>query len=430
MSVKNKIVKGMAANSFGQAITLGSQLLLIPLMLSTWGADLFGVWLVISAVPAYLSFANFGVSPYTATILTGYVAGEGRYGDEYFIDVYRGAFFLTGLSVGLLSILTLLLVQFSLDIVHLLDNHIEPDELTVVLILFGMYVSCNFFMAMWDVAFRPAGRYAGGVIFQNLARLLEIGGVIVLLLVKVSPRILDVVAIMVLLRILSLILVFSYIKQVLGLGVVFRKSKNIGVKTYLNRALGYMLMPLGYAFSIQGMIIVAAMVSPAYAAAFGVTRTLISSVRQFILVISQSFWPELTVANSEGEARNFRRLFFFMLLASVSLTVVALMIIFLLSEEIFTIWLGSTELLNRSLFMLLAVLTFISIVWNQFYILLASVANVTMFSVLFLLGNVMSFCISLLAPSKMLEIYTVVELLILVVSFLMARKDLWGDKCI
>jgi len=59
--MKRRIIAGMGANSFGMAITIGIQLISLPLFLHYWNTSTYGVWLMLSAIPAYLSMADVGM---------------------------------------------------------------------------------------------------------------------------------------------------------------------------------------------------------------------------------------------------------------------------------------------------------------------------------------------------------------------------------
>ena len=59
--MKRRVIAGMSANSFGMAITIGIQLVSLSLFLYFWDAATYGVWLMLSAIPAYLSMADVGM---------------------------------------------------------------------------------------------------------------------------------------------------------------------------------------------------------------------------------------------------------------------------------------------------------------------------------------------------------------------------------
>ncbi len=49
-----------APQIYNQVINLGVQIALVPIFLHAWGAERYGVWLLLSAIPTYLTFSDFG----------------------------------------------------------------------------------------------------------------------------------------------------------------------------------------------------------------------------------------------------------------------------------------------------------------------------------------------------------------------------------
>jgi O-antigen/teichoic acid export membrane protein len=423
VSIKHRILKGMGANGFGQLVTVLSQLLIIPILIASWGAEVFGVWLAISAIPAYLSFANLGVAPYGATILTTYTAGAGSYGDSYFLKIYNSIFWITTFVALLVFLISGLVIYCSVENYRPFSEYISEKEFLGVVLALVSSVVINMYFAVWDVIFRPAGDYALGIIWNNTTRLLEqvtIGLGVVLF----EWSIVDVAV--------SILCVKSFGVVVCGLYCVLKyKIKPIrkipeltDIKRILKESYGYMTMPLGYAFSTQGMIILAAMISPIFAASFGVIRTLVSAGRQMVLIVSQSVWPELSKAKGSKDQALFRNLFFKMLAFSMFMVLLGIFILYAGSEFIFKLWLGNTDLFNNELFWYMSFYTIISVFWNQFFIVLASVADVGRFSIYFLVLNCFAFFVSLLYTDFFLIVYCSVEVLILVVVVLLSKKHL------
>ena len=63
---------------------------LVPLFLSAWGSQVYGEWLTISALVAYLSFANAGIHNYVVNSLTqSYSQGDLIKYTKECIDLYR-----------------------------------------------------------------------------------------------------------------------------------------------------------------------------------------------------------------------------------------------------------------------------------------------------------------------------------------------------
>src|SRR3990167_9295719 len=56
-----RIVAALGANAFGQATNIVIQLASLPLFLHQWNMSTYGTWLMLSAMPAYLSMADVGM---------------------------------------------------------------------------------------------------------------------------------------------------------------------------------------------------------------------------------------------------------------------------------------------------------------------------------------------------------------------------------
>jgi hypothetical protein len=58
--VIQRLRKGLGAQRFGQAVNLFIRLAEVPLFLAFWGAERYGEWLMVAAIPAYLAMADGG----------------------------------------------------------------------------------------------------------------------------------------------------------------------------------------------------------------------------------------------------------------------------------------------------------------------------------------------------------------------------------
>ena len=53
-----RIARGLAANIAGTVLTVIIQLVSVPVLLGAWGVDVYGEWLILSAVPLYLALSD------------------------------------------------------------------------------------------------------------------------------------------------------------------------------------------------------------------------------------------------------------------------------------------------------------------------------------------------------------------------------------
>jgi O-antigen/teichoic acid export membrane protein len=72
-----RILGAAAANAFARVIRVVEQLLLIPLLLSAWGVDRFGEWIVLTSIAVFATLANLGVGQTARSdIVIRYAAGD------------------------------------------------------------------------------------------------------------------------------------------------------------------------------------------------------------------------------------------------------------------------------------------------------------------------------------------------------------------
>jgi len=65
-----RLCQGIGANFLGQIINIVSRILLVPLFLLAWGADIYGEWLLLSSMVAYLSLTEMGAQLYIVNRMT------------------------------------------------------------------------------------------------------------------------------------------------------------------------------------------------------------------------------------------------------------------------------------------------------------------------------------------------------------------------
>src|SRR5262249_28381898 len=60
-SLRQRIWESLAAMTFARAVQIGYVFVLVPILLSQWGVEVYGEWLILSAVASFGALANFGM---------------------------------------------------------------------------------------------------------------------------------------------------------------------------------------------------------------------------------------------------------------------------------------------------------------------------------------------------------------------------------
>lgn len=369
MSVKQRIVSALAASAFGQAVTVGTQLLLTPMFFAKWGASLYGEWLLLSALPAYLTMADLGIGSAAGNDMTMRAGAGDQRGAQ---ATYRSAFRVAAV-VGLLTLLVgvaLALGKFSFNTPP--TPHIPPQEAALVVLALAANVALSFSAGVFSAGYRCAGLNATGIIVGNSARLLEALTFAALLWLGGGP--LALCAAMLGLKLGLIGFQMLHLRKVcpwLHQGGV--AAEHGLVRRLLKPSLAFMAMPLAGALSLQGPIIVlGAALGGEAVALFAAMRTLSRIPMQLMNALNASVWPEMSRAFGAGDLPLLRQLHRKSARITAMLVVASCVGLGLLGETITHLWLGAQQKYQPSLLLWLVAIAGVSALWNASSIVLAA----------------------------------------------------------
>lgn len=369
MSVKQRILHALAANAFGQAVTVGTQVLLTPLFFAQWGAALYGEWLLLSALPAYLTMADLGIGSAAGNDMTMRAGAGDRRGAQ---ATYRGAFRVAAV-VGLLTLLVgvaLALGKFSFNTPP--TPHIQPLEAALVVLALAANVALSFSAGVFGAGYRCAGLNATGIVIGNSARLLEALAFAALLWLGHGP--LALCAAMLGLKFALIGFQMLHLRRVcpwLHEGGVAAEPGL--VRRLLKPSLAFMAMPLAGALSLQGPIIVlGAALGGEAVALFSAMRTLSRIPMQLMNALNASVWPEMSRAFGAGDLPLLRQLHRRSARITAALVVASCLGLGLMGETITRLWLGAQQPYQPALLLWLVAIAGISALWNASSIVLAA----------------------------------------------------------
>lgn len=294
-----RLSSGMGANAFGQTVSVALQLLTLPIFLGEWGAEKYGMWLVLSAIPAYFLVADVGITSAAGNHMAVLFAR----GDIVGADAAFKCAQLVVLIVCTASVLVGGIIGATLIAVDLASY----EELAVVGILVAA-VQVSFYGGLVDKIYRATGRYATGVTLQNGVRIVEwLGGIVGLYL---SGSYIAVACGTLLGRLVSTIWL-----------CVFSRSSSYGfswaidpqafalLKILLRPSAAFAAFPIANALSIQGLtLLVGHALGPTAVTTFTTYRTMARLVVQGVSVLSYSLEPECSRLFGRGAFRQLETL--------------------------------------------------------------------------------------------------------------------------
>lgn len=381
--IRKRIVKGLGANVFAQAINIVIQLTSVPIFLHFWGADLYGKWLILSSIPGYLSMSDIGFGSVAGNEMTMLTA---RKDYQAATKVFQSAWvFITGICsvIGLVAYALAYLLPF--DSWFNLKS-LPPGQVSLVICLLAFYTLVSQQGGLIDAAFKSDGRYAQGTALDNIVRLMEM--VLALSSVALGGQLVSVALMLLIGRTMGLCwmwLVFKRGSQWLSLG--YAKASWQTIQKMFKPAIAFMAIPLSNALIFQGMTLtVGGLLAPVAVVVFTTSRTVSRILIQFITLINCAFWPELSAAFGCNDLQLARKLHQRASLFSFWLSIVTSIALAAIGPWLLRFWTGGHIVINLPLFYLMLLLVISSSLWQSSSVFLmatnthGSLAKITLIS--------------------------------------------------
>ena len=283
--MKRRIIAGMGANSFGLSITIGIQLLSLPIFLHFWDTSTYGIWIMISAIPAYLSMSDAGMVAAAGNKMTMSM-GQGDVVEAN--RIFQSAQLFMTIACSVMAIVVLVFVMFA----PIPGLEAYDRKLALIALSFGVLLAL--FSGLTETVYTSTGRYATGAIFGNLVRLGEWLGTMLGLLVFGSFA--GVALSSLAARLIGTVFFIWYASRGKhGLALGFHSADKSEVKALLKPAISFMTFPLANALSFQGVtLLVGLMFGPALVAIFNTYRTIARISVQITAIFSAAVRPEFS----------------------------------------------------------------------------------------------------------------------------------------
>lgn len=382
-----RVLNGVGANAFGQLVTVFVQLASLPVYMSVWSGDQYGKWLILAAVPIYISMADAGFIGVAINKMTmDYASGDIESANLVFSS-----------SLVFVAALSLLLFVLSVIVIFFLgiEYFSEGDNAWVLMFLLvssfiSLYV--NFF----DAIPRASGNYALGVYLVNFVRLIEwCGGVASFFMV--SDSFYSVALGGMLVKLFFVLIINAYlIKRFRDFRWTFFNFSFSIIRDMLPKAFAYLCFPVGNALNLQGAVFVGGyFFGPLFVAQFSTFRTISRVVIQMMTMVNRSLWPEITRAWAIGDKFLVKKIYNKGSYLSLAASVGVVLVVFAFSDFILSKWTGGKIPNNELMLGLLLIATAISGAGQLGVVVLLATNNHSRIAVLYLIFSFVSLIVSL-----------------------------------
>jgi O-antigen/teichoic acid export membrane protein len=353
--MRRRIIAGMSANSFGMAVNIGIQLVSLPLFLHFWDTSTYGVWLLLSAIPAYLSMADVGMVTAAGNKMTMAI-GKGDLPEAN--RVFQSAQMFMTAVCGVIALITLSVIFFApLPFLESADMRMALSALSI-----GVLVAL--FGALSEAVFKSTQRYATGTMLSNYVRLGEWLGCMAGLIMVGS---------------FAAVALGGLVVRIIGtlIGVQLSRRGNHGIqwgmhaatraeiRAMIKPAVSFMAFPLANALSFQGLtLLVGALFGPVAVALFNTYRTIARVAVQITAIFSHALWPEFSRLFGANAGAAVRQLFRRSVLLGALQALLLSAMLYVAAPFLLRIWSNNSIKFEPSLMLLMLLYAAVAGVWH------------------------------------------------------------------
>ncbi|MCP4991173.1 MAG: lipopolysaccharide biosynthesis protein [Colwellia sp.] len=384
-TIQYRINKGIASKGFAHIITVAVQLVSVPVFLSQWGSELYGIWIMVSTLPAYLILSGFGFSRIAANKMTMCNAGNDILKANQFFQ--SGWFVITILSICIFVLIYTMLEYFPFNTTK---EIVTEQSLRYTLLYLSAYTLISLQGGFISAGYSCNEYFFISVLSDSFIRLIE--NCILFYVVFASSNMEHAAASLCFSRAFLVAVNYLAMKKFtpwLSFGI--KHVKFYIIKELIKPSLSYMAITLTQALNLQGMtLIVGYLMGPVYVVVFNTARTLSRLGVQMISMMNQVLMPELSALLSIKNIVLAQKI----VISSGSITLYGAIGFFIFisffGQDIISVWTSDSVKVMPPFLLLLTIVPILHSLWNNLSIALISINMHKSFALLYLAISIFS----------------------------------------
>jgi len=291
--IKRRLLLGFITGWISKVASSVIQLIQVPVFLHFWSVPLYGDWMIVSSIPAYLSFSNAGFGTVAGNEMTMMVARDDLEGA---LRVFQSCWWLiAALCTGFIALLSAALYFFPARY-FLRFTAINESDTKWIIFYLGVSVLLGQLEQLLQSAYRCIGRYPFGSLLKTIMSLVAFTSMIVAVIFGSGTRVTALVfsAANVAGTILFCILVR---RDIPWIRYGWHNARLGEIRKLVRPAIAFMGFPIGNALNLQGTLLaVGYSLGPVAVVTFSTARTVSRVALQMVQMINSTFEPEMTIA--------------------------------------------------------------------------------------------------------------------------------------
>jgi O-antigen/teichoic acid export membrane protein len=292
-NVKRRLLLGFISTWVSKLSTSIVQLVQVPVFLHFWSVPLYGEWMIVNSIPAYLSFSNIGFGSVAYNEMTISVAAGDR---ERALRVFQSCWWLIIVLCGCIG------ACFSVALYWLpIENSLHLHEMSApdtkwIIFYLGCAVLMGQLEQLLGSAYTCVGRAPYGTFIKSCISLFAFAATMVAVALHCGAR--ETALTLALSNLLGTVLLCLLVRFDIGwIEYGWRHARISEIRRLFTPAVAFMGFPIGNALNIQGsLIVVGYALGPLSVVVFGTARTVSRVALQCVQMVSITFWPELSAA--------------------------------------------------------------------------------------------------------------------------------------
>jgi O-antigen/teichoic acid export membrane protein len=337
-NLSDRLLDNLKAGIIQRVITALFPIASLPALVNTWGLDLYGEWLLISALPTYLMLAPDLGAANAALNRIGFAAGSGDFSQAN--KTFQSSYLLLlvcSLGFCLLGLLAATLVPVK-KLLNL--SLMDRSEITLILIFLLLSISVQQIHFITSAYYRASARNARFGLWLSMRSLAQVALLGIVLIFSLSPVTYAACGLAIFLIFLVLVTIDGA-RLRSGLQLGYTHASTAEMRSLVKPGLGFAAYPLLHSLQNQGiLIIVGGILGPAAAASFGAMRTLANTSRSLFGLFVASINVEAARAIGEKKAVELKSILGKMHMISFAMFLMGAIVTFSIAEPIYRKWAG------------------------------------------------------------------------------------------
>jgi O-antigen/teichoic acid export membrane protein len=369
-TVLGRFIRGVGSTGLSQLLAAANALVLVPLFLRAWGADVYGKWLALTALISYLSLLDLGGQSFIGNLLAQAYVHHDEAGFRRRLS--EGVSLYIAISLTIFFVLMCVLAWPSLTLPG--QTQVLGREERLIVLFLSIPILLGIPGGVYVTVYRATGCLARGMMVNNVARLIGLLAFVLVLVMGLSPLIYALVTTAHSIF-MGTLMVWDVQRQ-----NSFARHTRINLqmawagRKFLSGSLFFWLLALAGALNYQGIILVLnSKVTSTVVALYVTLRTAAGLIGYIGNLLQPALWAELTFLHAQQRSEDLLHIVLLSVKAISLLCSIAGVMLWVVLPVIYPIWTDNQLPLDPLLFGIILFQTVLLAGWTSCgWILMAS----------------------------------------------------------